>query len=77
MFLESGGQALSQSVRSILSTCTCDKFCKEVRVKIVSQDVPTLDLVDLPGLALARNNLGDNKEPDNISELTVESGKVP
>ncbi len=48
-----------------------------MRVKIVSQDVPTLDLVDLPDLALARNNLGDNKEADNISELTVVSGKVP
>ena len=48
---------------------------KEVRVKIVSQDVPTLDLVDLPGLVLARNNLGANKEPDNISDLTVSCAK--
>jgi hypothetical protein len=40
---------------------------KEVRVKIVSEDVPTLDLVDLPGLILARNNRGG---PDNISQLT-------
>jgi hypothetical protein len=48
---------------------------KEVRVKIVSQDVRTLDLVDLPGLVLARNNLGDKMEPDNISELTVSCEK--
>jgi hypothetical protein len=39
---------------------------KEVRVKIVSQDVPTLDLVDLPGLILTNNRGG----PDNISKLT-------
>lgn len=44
---------------------------KEVRVQIVSCDVPTLDLVDLPGLVLARNNSGNDKEPDNISELTL------
>ena len=41
----------------------------------MSQDVPTLDLVDLSGLVLARNNLGDKKEPDNISELTVNCAK--
>ena len=48
---------------------------KEVRVKIVSQNVPTLELVDLPGLVLARNNLGDNQDPDNISALTEECAK--
>ena len=48
---------------------------KEVRVKIVSQNVPTLELVDLPGLVLARNNQGDNKDPDNISALTEECAK--
>ena len=49
---------------------------KEVRVKIVSQDVPSLDLVDLPGLVLARNNQGaGGEEPDNISELTIQCAK--
>jgi len=48
---------------------------KEVRVRIVSCDVPTLDLVDLPGLVLARNNAGDDKEPDNISDLTLRCAK--
>jgi hypothetical protein len=33
-----------------------------VRAKIVSQHVPTLDLIDLPGLALARNNLQQQGE---------------
>jgi len=46
---------------------------KEVRVKIVSQDVPTLDLVDLPGLVLAKNHEGE--EPANISELTIQCAK--
>jgi hypothetical protein len=46
---------------------------KEVRVKIVSQDVPTLDLVDLPGIVLARNNTqGSAKEPDSITQQTVD-----
>ena len=46
---------------------------KEVRVKIVSQDVPTLDLVDLPGIVLARNNAqGSENEPDCITQHTVE-----
>jgi hypothetical protein len=46
---------------------------KEVRVKIVSQDVPTLDLVDLPGIVLARNNTeGSGNEPDSITQLTVD-----
>ena len=46
---------------------------KELRVKIVSQDVPTLDLVDLPGIVLARNNKqGSENEPDCITQHTVE-----
>ena len=46
---------------------------KEVRVKIVSQDVPTLDLVDLPGIVLARNNThGSGNEPDSIAQQTVD-----
>ena len=46
---------------------------KEVRVKIVSQDVPTLELVDLPGIVLARNNTqGSGNEPDSITQLTVD-----
>jgi hypothetical protein len=46
---------------------------KELRVKIVSQDVPTLDLVDLPGIVLARNNKqGSENEPDCITQQTVE-----
>ena len=46
---------------------------KEVRVKIVSQDVPTLDLVDLPGIVLARNNKqGSGNEPHNITQQTVD-----
>ena len=48
---------------------------KEVRVKIVSQDVPTLDLVDLPGIVLARNNNEANGEPEDISALTVGCAK--
>lgn len=49
---------------------------REVRVKIVSADVPTLDLVDLPGLVLARNNQGPTGgEPNNISELTIQCAK--
>ena len=46
---------------------------KEVRVKIVSQDVPTLDLVDLPGIVLARNNTQSSaNEPDSITQQTVD-----
>jgi hypothetical protein len=46
---------------------------KEVRVKIVSQDVPTLDLVDLPGIVVSRNKKqGSGNEPDNITQQTVD-----
>ena len=48
---------------------------KEVRVKIVSHDVPTLELVDLPGLVLTRNNCGANKEPENMTQLTIDCTK--
>ena len=42
---------------------------QEVVVEVHSNGVPTLDLVDLPGLIAARN---DGTEPENIAEQTIE-----